>query len=1168
MSESPKLMTGTAAKRPNSPTITYVKNAKELKELPYDLQGDEDMLLPHNIRAREANRDNTTVIASLQAFWDAVVHDRNGDGMIDAADFEAAKAGRLPDVPGAEDESDEEELDTSTFVMTREHYIEVYSRISAGLLPPPKKGQKVDDAEARRQAEEAWEQDTSGDVLEFERGQFFDSLFELCDLWARGVKAQEYTSFLRQILESVVGAEAMSAGYWRRAPGYWRDAKVVKKLSVEPPESAKRPIREPAPFIQEREVALPPKTAQAVPRSAPPPAMAPAPVPPPALVKPKAKPKAAAPAPVRAPIDAGPVMEQIVNEVVDEECAAIAREVIQAEAEVAVRDQIVEEVVKEEAGKIAAEALVRPAPAPPPPKARENLPPLEPIRDQIVDEVVEEMSAEVAREALDLTGVMQTIVDETVAEMCAEIAAEALQKPPPPKPPPKAKATPAEIDLARPPPPLPKAPPPPPPPPEAQPPRAATPPPPPPPPPKPEAPKAKAAVKAIAKAEPLPPPPPKKPKAASPPPLPEPPAEVPRAAPAPKAVEPPPPPPPASPEPRAPSPPPLEPIRDQIVNEVVEEMSAEVAREVLDERPRAPKPKRPEPAAPPEAPRPCDEPPPKPERSPLVARPPTPPPFEPPAHEPTRFIKPKARGVLYTAPPPPKNLAKPSRLCYGVGMEAKGGLLQGGSLAEIARAMASGKALARLAGDEAAALTSMLGLLPASTTAAAPPTRPPRGKQRGLRQVRSSPAMAMPTVRPWTAASDEAAGVSDAFHTQHEPWHQHGGAGVSRAVADLHALAHPHLLEQHPLATPALAAAAGAAADSSSAAVAQQQQRKGRAKQQAQQAQLAQQVQQAQEPTMMHAEQKRRLLSEREPRRCPAKGAADALMLGVEMSYGGFRVEYDTTQRRHVFDTSRAGIPAIVPASAHTRVPPWRPPAYLEERLRAGSLTAPGDVTDGRRPPSVAAADLRPPSCTMPGVRPPSCMSGVYPPSNGSTRPVTTSSSRPLSAAEAALSIEVDLHPWLLATTPDPYPWLLSPVLSASASVEHFDLAQPRRPAAKPRPHGAARPSSHVRPLASRASHGAMPATAPAAGPLGARAPTAPANQMRAQQAHQPRRISTAHATVQQLQQQQQSGTGLLQPLSTRSLPVFAGGRVTALDRPVCLQLFRQVVGCELEVRH
>ena len=373
---------------PGEGAIPFVKNAKELQKIPYTIQGDEDMYTKEAIKARAENREDSTVIAALQAFWDATVYDLNGD------------------LVNALSESDsEEEFDTTSFTMTREHYIELYSRISRHLAIVPK-GHKFDDADARRQAEEAWEQDTSGNVLEFERDLFFDSLFELADHYSRGIKPQEYTTFLRDTLLRVISAEGATSGYWRRKPGYWRDGKVVRKL-IEEPDTPSKP-KSPPP---DRPVAPgqqpPPQKAPLVrahPKPGEPPAAA-APAaaePPPKLGKPKARPPSEPGKPPPKALPAlEPIRERMVAEVVAEESAEVAREVIETKV---TRDRVIEEVVAEESAEVAREALAKP----------KALPPLEPIRDRMVTEVVAEESAVVAREALDLTGVVETLTNEGV----------------------------------------------------------------------------------------------------------------------------------------------------------------------------------------------------------------------------------------------------------------------------------------------------------------------------------------------------------------------------------------------------------------------------------------------------------------------------------------------------------------------------------------------------------------------------------------------------------------------------------------------------------------------------------------------------------------------------------------------------------------------------------
>ena len=578
---------------PGEGAIPFVKNAKELQKIPYTIQGDEDMYTKEAIKARAENREDSTVIAALQAFWDATVYDLNGD------------------LVNALSESDsEEEFDTTSFTMTREHYIELYSRISRHLAIVPK-GHKFDDADARRQAEEAWEQDTSGNVLEFERDLFFDSLFELADHYSRGIKPQEYTTFLRDTLLRVISAEGATSGYWRRKPGYWRDGKVVRKL-IEEPDTPSKP-KSPPP---DRPVAPgqqpPPQKAPLVrahPKPGEPPAAA-APAaaePPPKLGKPKARPPSEPGKPPPKALPAlEPIRDRMVAEVVAEESAEVAREVIETKV---TRDRVIEEVVAEESAEVAREALAKP----------KALPPLEPIRDRMVTEVVAEESAVVAREALDLTGVVETLTNEVVDYECAKVAAECLNRPSPPPPPPKASAPAPAVAVPR----------------------------------------AQASMARLGSPKPTTKPA-EKPLAAAV--RPQAPSVVHLASPTPDSPVPRAPSPPLLPSPRPtrpsflpkpapgiPPPPPLStktPLpTETLINEVVHHECAKVAAECLNRPP----------------------PPPPPPPPPARERFPSPPPFVPPMREPLKFYEPPVRGVLYTPPPPPEIQIRPSKLCYALG---------------------------------------------------------------------------------------------------------------------------------------------------------------------------------------------------------------------------------------------------------------------------------------------------------------------------------------------------------------------------------------------------------------------------------------------------------------------------------------------------------------------
>ena len=77
--------------------------------------------------------------------------------------------------------------------MTREQYIDTYTRIMAVLVPECATGDVMSTIEFD------WNRETGGRVrMPFK--QFHDSLFELADLWCEGIDTKEYVEFLDELL--------------------------------------------------------------------------------------------------------------------------------------------------------------------------------------------------------------------------------------------------------------------------------------------------------------------------------------------------------------------------------------------------------------------------------------------------------------------------------------------------------------------------------------------------------------------------------------------------------------------------------------------------------------------------------------------------------------------------------------------------------------------------------------------------------------------------------------------------------------------------------------------------------------------------------------------------------------------------------------------------------
>ena len=61
-----------------------------------------------------------------------------------------------------------------------------------------------DEADARRCAEEAWEQDCAAGERRMDRVSFMDAVFEMIDLWTLGVTSDEYATFSNVMFTAVV----------------------------------------------------------------------------------------------------------------------------------------------------------------------------------------------------------------------------------------------------------------------------------------------------------------------------------------------------------------------------------------------------------------------------------------------------------------------------------------------------------------------------------------------------------------------------------------------------------------------------------------------------------------------------------------------------------------------------------------------------------------------------------------------------------------------------------------------------------------------------------------------------------------------------------------------------------------------------------------------------
>ena len=178
------------ARQNKDAVVTEVGDASSLTSIPLHQQGDAALSSPEAFKLRSKLRRNMSVLASLNKWWEAALS--------------SARVSR----PEATD-------------LSRDDYVKVYRAISVELLE-----EDFDEAEAEAEALEEWAKD-SGNASSMEQKQFFDAIFEICDMYCMTLEASEYASFSNELLTSVVDAGIIgerSESRARNARLTWDDA--------------------------------------------------------------------------------------------------------------------------------------------------------------------------------------------------------------------------------------------------------------------------------------------------------------------------------------------------------------------------------------------------------------------------------------------------------------------------------------------------------------------------------------------------------------------------------------------------------------------------------------------------------------------------------------------------------------------------------------------------------------------------------------------------------------------------------------------------------------------------------------------------------------------------------------------------------------------------------
>ena len=137
-------------------------------DVPYWLQADPSLHSPVMMRRRLALRNDSSVVAALDAWWDTA--------MQSLTDEDAPIIGAFGERG-----------------LSRSGYDKIYLKIFRCML------RELDEAEAMKTLDEDWKDDSGGSAV-LTREQLLDALFQLVDVWTEGVSPEQYSGWLLDLL--------------------------------------------------------------------------------------------------------------------------------------------------------------------------------------------------------------------------------------------------------------------------------------------------------------------------------------------------------------------------------------------------------------------------------------------------------------------------------------------------------------------------------------------------------------------------------------------------------------------------------------------------------------------------------------------------------------------------------------------------------------------------------------------------------------------------------------------------------------------------------------------------------------------------------------------------------------------------------------------------------
>ena len=186
--------------------VQICRSESELDALPYWKQGNKSLYDAQVVQVRYELRRHRLVLAALHEWWRAALRSLQSGG------------------------------DAEACTLSESQYTLLSQRLYAALIPT------LDTADALACAASEWQADSKGEAA-MGRGLFLDAIFEIADTWCRTAEAEEYATFLDELLPRVATEGPPHARlFWREAsapPG--GAAKAPSEQTAAAPEKLSTP---------------------------------------------------------------------------------------------------------------------------------------------------------------------------------------------------------------------------------------------------------------------------------------------------------------------------------------------------------------------------------------------------------------------------------------------------------------------------------------------------------------------------------------------------------------------------------------------------------------------------------------------------------------------------------------------------------------------------------------------------------------------------------------------------------------------------------------------------------------------------------------------------------------------------------------------------------------